>query len=799
MEGLEGLRVLELGEGVSAAYATKLMADLGADVIKVEELEGDRARRRGPFPGGADDPERSGIFLYLNTNKRGVALDLRRDRARLERLVASVDVLVHNFPPAAMAERGIGYEAFRRLNPRLVLCSITPFGLTGPYRDYAAEELTLAHGGGWANLSPGALERADGPPLKVFGHQCDFQAGVAAAAATLAACRGAQRSGRGEHIDFSTHSFVASFLEQALVHYSYAGRVATRFGQRLLYPWGIYACADGLIFLAIIEEDQWLRLVELMGRPEWAELEIFRNTVVRSENWDVLKLYLEEWTRRWKVEELYHQGQARRICFAPVFTLAEMSRQPHLAERRFFVDVEHPQAGRLTQPGAPYRLSRDWWRVRRPAPALGQHTSEVESEIAAGLPPAPAPVEPPRALPLQGVRVLDFTWVWAGPFCTLHLAHLGAEVIRVESSRRLDAGRRLPIFPSDMQGGPNRSGYYNQWNQGKKCVQINLHHPDGVALARDLAARSDVVVENFATGVMERLGLGYETLRSARPDLIMASISGYGQTGPQRAYMAYGPAIAPLTGLSSLTGYAGDVPREVGISYGDPNGGIHAAAAICAALLARERTGAGVHIDVSLWEAMAVLVAEGWMDHTMNGTQPPRMGNRDPRMAPHGCYRCAGEDAWVTIACPDDASWRVLCAALGQPYLAHDARFATVAARKRNEDALDATLSGWTATRDRWQVTRLLQAVAVPAFPSLSPKDLVLDPHLEARGFFARLPHPEVGVRAHAGIPWRLTHGPSVVRAPAPLLGQHTDEVLRELLGYSDAQIGRLHEASALV
>lgn len=395
------------------------------------------------------------------------------------------------------------------------------------------------------------------------------------------------------------------------------------------------------------------------------------------------------------------------------------------------------------------------------------------------------------------MRVADLTWVWAGPYCCLQLAHLGAEVIKFESEGRPDLGRRLPIFVPDTEPSLNASGYFNQWNQGKKSLHLNLGHPGAADLAKRVIAECDVVVDNFATGVMEKLGLGYEALRAVKPDLVVASISGYGGSGPYASYMAYGPAIAPLAGLSSLSGYVDDGPREVGISLGDPTAGMNAAVAICAALVARQRTGRGQHIDVSLWESTAALVGEGWMDFALNGTQPERAGNRDPWMAPHGIYRCAGEEAWVSIACASDAEWAALCAVV-EPALARDARFALAADRKANEDELDRRIEEWTRTRDRWQVTELLQGAGVAAFPSLSPEDLANDPHLAARDYFETLPHPEVGPRKHAGIPWRLSNGPDGVRSPAPILGADTEEILSDLLGCSPAEISRLRRERIL-
>ena len=803
MYGLEGVKVLELGTMVSAAYATKLMADLGADVIKVEEPAGDPARLRGPFPGGVPDPEKSGLFLSLNTNKRGVTLDLVRRREDLRRLVAWADLLVHNYSPGDMAARGIAYDTFRELNPRLVMCSITPFGLTGPHKDYKAHDLTLSHAGGWAWLSPGALDRADFPPLKAFGQQCDFQGGLAAATATLGAYYRALGTGAGEHIDLSVQAFIASFIEQGFVYYSYLGRIASRLGQRYMYPWGMYECRDGLIFLVIPEEDQWQRLVEFMGTPEWAGWEIFADRTNRVKNQDALKIFVEEWTRQWKVEDLFHAGQARRLCFAPVLSMAGLARQEQLHTRNFFVEVSHPRAGKLTHLGQPYRLHDPWWRIRRPAPMLGEHNAEVSSSqfqvsISQPLPPSTQRPTPGTRLPLDGVRVADFSWVWAGPYCAMHLAYLGAEVIKIESRAHLDLTRRLPIAPRGIKPGVNSSGPFNQWNQGKKSIQLNLGKAEGIALAKELIRRCDVVIENFATGVMDEFGLGYEELRKLKPDLIVVSISGYGHTGPLKDYMGYGPAIPPLTGLSALTGYPGGPPQELGVSIGDPNAGITAAAAICAALAARKRTGQGQYIDVSLWGAAAVLAAEGWMEYAMNGEEPRRQGNRDIWMSPHNCFRCLGEDAWVTIACGTEEEWQALCREMGQTHLIDDARFRTARDRKAHEDELERLITAWAERRDRWEITRSLQAAGVAAFPSMSSKDLAEDAQLERRGFFARLPHPEVGTQTHTGIPWVLTNSPNGVRAAAPLLGQHTDEVLRDVLGYGGDDIARLKEQQVL-
>ena len=401
------------------------------------------------------------------------------------------------------------------------------------------------------------------------------------------------------------------------------------------------------------------------------------------------------------------------------------------------------------------------------------------------------------AAPLAGIRVADFTWVWAGPFCTLQLAHLGAEVIRVETSTRICVTRLLPPF-AEFEPGPNRSGYFNQYNQGKQSIALDLKRPEAVAVARRLCAASDIVVENFAAGVMDRMGLGYEVLRGLRPDVIMIALSGYGATGPDSDKVSYGPAQVPLSGMSSVTGYRGAPPMHVGISYGDPTGGLHGAVAVLAALLHRARTGEGQYIDLSQWETSMAVLPDAITSWTMNGVQPPRDGNRHPGMAPHGVFRAAGDDRWLALAVEDDVAWARFATAIGRPELAHDPRWATLAARKANEDELEALVTAWTSEHTPEEATVHLQAAGIGAFVAATNRDLAEDLHLAARGFFAELPHPEVGTRKHVGVPWRMSASDCRVRAAAPCLGADTDRVLRDVCNYSDAEIAALRAAQVL-
>ncbi|MDE0496062.1 MAG: CoA transferase [Acidimicrobiaceae bacterium] len=813
--GLDGIRVVELGQMVAAPWTAKLLADLGADVIKVEPPAGDAARRRGPFAtdGGRPDTEAgpsagtdsgltAGLFAAINTNKRGIMVDLARPdgRATLQQLLADADLFIHDLAPGTAAAHGLTAEPLRAEHPLLVTMSITPFGQTGPYADWRATELQVIHGGGWGWLTPGCVQNAELPPLKPHGHQAAFQSGFAAACASLAAVDRAQRTGRGEHIDFAQMSYVVGMLEAAFISWSYRGENPSRLGARILNPWGIFPTGDGHIFLVCVEADQWERLKDFMGRPEWADMDIFSTLEGRFENEDLLRMWLGEWIAAQPVTELFHRGQAERLAFAPVNTVAQMAADPHLAARDFLVTYEQPGLGDITVPGAPSRLTNSWWSIRRPAPSLGEHSgaSFAATDTATASLPASSPASSatPSNRPLDGVTVADFTWVWAGPYCTLHLAHLGATVIKVESSARPDLGRRLPTQSGRHTPTLDTNGYFNQYGQGKQSITIDLGTAEGRALAKRLALSCDLVVSNYATGVMDEWGLGYEALAAERPDVIVGAISGYGHHGPYQSYMGYGPTTGPLSGLASMTGYPGTDADELGVSLGDPAAGIATAYALVAALVARRRTGEGQFIDTSMWEATTACTVEGWMEWVMRGTQPDPMGNLDPLWSPHNLYRCAGNDDWVAVCCVDEAEWAALARITGIDPA--DERFATAAGRKANEAELDKLIGAWTRERDQWDITELLQAAGVPAFPSLSSRSLEVNPHLAERGLIERLDHPVVGQMSHVGIPWLLSDGTNGVRSPAPMLGQHTHEVLTGLLGLNPDEIAALEAAGAL-
>lgn len=799
MGALDGIRVLEMAGGVGAAYAAKLLADLGADVIRVET--GNDLVRSRPFD----------VHRWLNTNKRSVS--------KVGDLLDRADLVIHDLGPTAAAAANLTYAELSAQRPQLVVGSVTPFGMTGPWADYAGTELSVMHASSWGFLSPSSASDPELPPLKGPGHHATILTATVAAAAFLAAVDRAQRTGQGDHVDFSAFAAGAKMTETAPVAAAFLGQDASRLGVKTVVPWAIYPCRDGLIQFICVEQAQWVSLMKLLDNPEWGEMEIFATNADRQDNADLVHLYLSEWMAEQSLLDVYQRGQELRLCMSPVYTMDQLADDPQFKDRGFV--VEGPDGLRLPGPG--FRFDWPAWELRRPAPAPAEHegqdwvdagtgahdaeaTDAAAIDAASTVSAAAAPMAPGR--PLDGVRICDFTWIWAGPYCNQLLAHLGAEVVRLESPEYLCLFRRLPFNPPDMPLTPDSNGLFQLYNSDKRSLGIDLRHEEARQVVLRLVADADVVIENFAVGALASLGFSLDDLRAVNPDVIVVSLSGYGQTGPSSSYMAYGPAGGAVAGLYAANGYPDGPPYETGVAIGDPGTGLTAAFATVAALVARRRTGRTSRLDVAMVEAIAATVGELWMQYLAEGVSPTPAGNTDPQWAPHGVY-ATGDDEWVTIVCTSDAQWQALAEVAGrqaegtaEPRFADtrftDPRFATAAGRKANEAEIDALLSAWVAGRDRWDVSHQLQAVGVAAVPSLAPLELwTVNDQLAAIGMLEQPDHPVTGRRTVPGIPWRLTTGANGLRRPAPLLGQHTDEVLAEL-GFGADEVTRLRASGAI-
>lgn len=398
---------------------------------------------------------------------------------------------------------------------------------------------------------------------------------------------------------------------------------------------------------------------------------------------------------------------------------------------------------------------------------------------------------------LDGISIADFGWAWAAPHMGRMLADMGARVIKIESQTRMDVIRSLPPFPKsedpEQLPGPNSSGYYNWLNRNKLAVTLNLTTPGGVELARKIIGLSDGMMENYSAGVMNRFGLDYESVKKVKPDIVYVSLSPLGIDGPFRDFVMYGRPQVFMSGLAHISGRP-EGPPSAPISWGDPVAAQHGAFAMLSALHHRKKTGRGQYIEHSQWEGLIGFIPEAIMDYTMNKRIRDRVGNRHEFMAPHNVYQSAGDMEWVTIAVKTDEEWTALCEAMGNPGWAGDKKFTTSAGRWENQEELDLQIEQWTVKYTPAEVTELLQEAGVAAFPVLSNRGLVEDPHLEARGFFEEWDHPEAGRKKYDGILWKMSKTPGRIQRRSPLIGEHNDYVFGEILGMPQSEIDRLKE-----
>ncbi len=791
MAALSDVRVLDLSTSVAGDYCTKLLADLGAEVLKVEPPEGDPVRRLGPFPGGKPDAETGGLHLYLNANKRSIVADLDQQagRERVRALARDADMLIETFAPGRLAALGLDPEALARENPRLIVASLTPFGQTGPWKDWLSDEIVDYAVGGYMYFGGDAAK----PPLMVPGFQGGYQLGMQAAVHLLAALYHQRETGRGQRIDASGMEAFLSAHSWLTTAWSHTGTVLRRTASDL------DRCKDGWIYFFSGPFNQ--NALILMERPDLLDDPRFADFPSWVANGAVLREIWDAWSAERTKAEIYHAAQELRVPVAPVNTVKDLYESPQLAARDWFVDVEHPRAGRVRQPGFPYKLSATPAAITRPAPLLGEHESDGGGWISpADAAPAAASATPrgERRQALEGVRVLELTANWAGPLAGRLLADLGAEVIKIELASK-PATRALFYAGNDpMKYHYNRAAYFNLLNRNKYGISLNLAHPAGKEVFWKLLRRADLVIENNSARVMHNLGLSYERLREVNPRVTLISMAGYGGSGPERDYVAYGSNIEAASGLASLTGYGPDEPFRTGSYYADPVTGGHGAIAALAALHARRRSGEGQFVDMALSEAAAGFFGEAMMDYALNGIVRGPQGNRSSRCAPQGAYRCMGEDDWVALAVRDDDEFARLCRVMGREDLLDDVRFASQAARLANRDALNEAIDAWTATVDHNEAARLLQAAGVPAAPVLANWELLSNPHLFARGFYVPIVHPEVGVFPFPGAPCKLSETPVSVRLPAPCFAEHNAYVYRELLGLSDAALAELREQGVI-
>ncbi len=809
---LTGLRVLECGDTIASAYAGRLFADLGADVVLVEDLGGHPLRHVGPFLAGVPGRERSGGFAAFAASKRSVVVDVASaaSTTTLTALATAADVLIRSTEDGRDWLDDAALAAVRITNPGLIVVDVSCFGRIG--RDgedrHPNSDLLALAAGGLLSLNATVHGGEHATPLRYRGELSSIHAAGDAVVAALGALFERRRSGLGQRIDVSAQAAVASILATAVATYAYTGDVAVHDGRRGVAPWAFYPCRDGIVLVQITEDSQWHAFVELLGSPEWGTLEVFATNTLRIESMDLLDPLVSELTAGFTTAELLEACHAKGVAAALIHTAADLLQWEHLAARGFFETVPVHDRGTVTAvtvPGTPWRFHRTG-RVRRGAPPrLGEHDDRAVTDWTTSPPVQSVTAEPHRAEatsspvppPLAGVRVVDFTWVWAGPYASMQLAHLGAEVVKIESSERLDVTRLLGPW-ADQQPGKDRSGYFNQYNLGKQSVVLDVRHPDGLALLRRMLATADVVIDNRRAGTLARMGFSYEELRALNPRIVAVAMTGFGEDGPERDRMAYGSIIDALSGVASANGAVAGGPTDFPMSLPDPCAGIHAAIATLAALHRARETGHGERVECSMLEASVAAFPWPVLYQGVEGRPAPVIGNRDDRRAPHDVYRCQGHYEWVALYAGDDDDFARLAEAIGRADLASHPRFATAAARGIHADELDAIIGAWTAPRTPDEAAAALRAAGVPAERVAQIPHLFTDGALRSRGFFVAHEHPAVGVRELPGPAWVTERSPMVAAIAAPCHGAHSRSVLQRWLAVTDDELDRLGAAGVI-
>jgi crotonobetainyl-CoA:carnitine CoA-transferase CaiB-like acyl-CoA transferase len=777
-------------------YCGLLLANLGAEVVLVEPPGGDPMRRQGPYKHNVLHEDGSLSFAAYHTNKLGIVLDLdtEADRETLCGLARNADVVIEDSPVGYLDRLGVGYRALSVLNPALVLISISGFGQSGPYRDFKTSSIVAFAMGGLMNLCghPGRAPLMG--PCDVAYHL----ASVHAAFGALVALFNRRGTGRGDHVDVSLQEVLAAdpFL-RVMTRYSVTGEVPERTGHSQATTVAeTYKCKDGYARIFVNQPDHWRRFVEWLGNP--AELVDPQLEAVpkRMHLRPLIDRLVEARTVEYDTGTFFEEFQSRRLAAAPINSPSAFLSDPQTRHRDYVIEITNSRLGAHKFPGDPYKFSEAPWRIERGAPGLGEHQYAAAQELSrpslwleerAGTNSTPAAGK----LLFEGIRLISFPTGIVGPALASLMAEHGAEVIAIEAGRGPRSPQRGPRWQiaSDLES-----------NHGKKRVAINMKHPDGLDLAKQLIARSDIVAENFSARVMASWGLDYPRVKGIKNDIIMVSLQAFGQTGPRRDFVSFGPILMSFSGMAYLwrdpaierpgAGCQTAFPDFVAPSYG--------AVAILAALHHRARTGKGQYIDLSQAEAAASMLGPAYLEFLVNGREPEPQGNFCSFAAPHGAYRCKGDDRWCAISIETQDEWLRFCAAAGHSEWASDERFTDLEARIAHRGELDALVESWTIGYTPHQVMMILQRDGIAAGVIQTAEDLYRDPHLRGRGFAREVFHAQVGWVTRAGPSVRLIDHRFAPSVGAHQVGDDNEVVFGELLGLSSVKINDLRERDVL-
>jgi crotonobetainyl-CoA:carnitine CoA-transferase CaiB-like acyl-CoA transferase len=793
LHGLADLLVVDLSRGIAGGYTTKLLTDAGADVVLVEPPAG-HPLRSWSATGSSLDGRDGALFQYLHAGQRSVVAD--PTDPVVAALLAGADLVVDDADDPLLDP-----DALRAAHPHLVVLSITSYGLTGPYRGRPATEFIVQAECG----SVGCRGRQDQPPVQAGGRVSDWTAGAYAAPGALAAVLRARRTGRGAHVDCSVAdvmAIAASTFSDTM--HSMNGRPELTTAPRSIEVPSIEPTSDGWVGFNTNTGQQFESFLVLIEQPEELISGRWNTLGARYAAVDEWNALVRSWTTRHTTAEVVERASALRIPVAGVCDGASVLEHEHLTARGVFVD----NPGGFRQPRPPYLVNGESPRPIRPAPRLGEHTASVSPppprDGAGPAGPTPGswvgggPSTDPDALPFAGLRILDLTSWWAGPSGTAVYAALGAEVIHVESTTHPD-GMRLTGAMFGRDDWWEWGHMFAAVNVDKQGITLDLRHPEGFELCRQLIAASDAIVENFSPRVVEGWGLDWDAVHAINPRAVMVRMPAFGLSGPWRDRVGFAQTMEQMTGMAWITGHRDDQPR---IMRGpcDPIAGMHGAFSLMVALTERDRTGVGVLVESPMIEAALGCAAEQIVEASAYGAVMGRDGNRSPYAAPQGLYPCRDHgpgigERWLAVSVDDDWRWGALCKAIDRLDWAADPELATLAGRRAAADRLDEGLAEWAATLDRDAAVAHLLDHGVPAGIVADPRVLSRHPQLAARGLYEEPVHPSLGPVTVPGLPYRLTGVDHWVHEPSPTLGQHTRAVLHRLLGLDDDALDRLEAA----
>ena len=762
MIGPLDLRVVDVSTGLAGSYCSKLLADAGAEVIVVEPNTGHPLRSWSAtttVPRGED----GALFQFLAAGKRSVVGDLYSDGSSLDTLLAGADLLIEDAAVGMLEDSGVQVR-----HPHLVVVSITPFGRGGPMSDRPGPEfIAQAESGGIACRGLPHLR-----PIHAGGRVGAWTTGAYAAPAAVAAAAQFRRSGTTEHVDVATIEVMAiAFPTFYDLSHSMAGKPSLegRPGRSFETP-SIEPAADGWVGFNTNTGEQFQNFLLMIDRPDLLDDAELNSLKDRAKRFDEFSEIVRSWTTQHTVAEILERAGELRIPVAQVHSAETLPTDVHLVARGAF--VENPSGG-FDQPRRPYKLDGDVGVVGVVS-RLGEHDGKIDERA------TPVAGTDDAALPYAGLTILDMTSWWAGPSATHVFASLGADVIHLESTSHPD-GMRLTGY---MFGRPDWWEWGHMFvaaNTNKRGLTLDMKKPEGMAVLHDLLARVDVVVENFAPRVVENYGLSFDEVHAINPDVVYVRMPAFGLDGPWRDRVGFAQTMEQMTGMAWLTGEVDDQPRIIRGPC-DPIAGMHGALAIQAALAKRESTGRGVQVESTMVEAALNCSAEQIVEFNAYGNVMQRGGNAGPYACPQGLYACAdGPESWLAVAVETDEQWQALRSVV-----------AGLADVREQSDAVERAIGDWAATRDVASAVAELVASGVPAGQACDARLSSEHPQFAARGFFETVDHPAIGVHPMPGLPYRWTSVKRWLYAPSPTLGQHNEEVLRDILDLSTAQIEQL-------